>query len=531
MRKVFYIFILLFISNLLLAQSTDFNKLIKQKLIEADEYYIYENYHIALPIYKELYELDSTNIEVNFKLGVCSFFVQRNKLNLINYFEKAKNEYVDSYFYLGRIFHLKMCFDKAIDNYLFYKNSSLMKKYSNKEIDYYTELSLFAKQMIKHPVTTKFKDIGNIINTPASEYVPLITSKESIMMFTSRRKGSTGGKLDPNNEFFEDIYITKYENDNWSKPENIGFPVNSNTHDACVSLSFDGKKMLLYRTNTALTGGDIYETFFINNQWTIPKKLDTEINSSNGLETSAAYTPDANTIYFSSNRPGGHGGKDIYRITRMPDSTWSKAQNLGSIVNTPYDDDAPFIHPDGKTMYFSSKGHQCIGAYDIFKSEKSAHGWSAPINIGYPLNTVYDDIYFVVSEDKTHGYFSSNRNNGNMDIFIAELFDKKSNYVIFKGTITTNDPKYMKLPAVITVLDYQTKELQGIYNTNKKTGKYTMVLYPGKRYKIFVESEGYASFVDEIDMREKLRMKDLFKNISLRKYKIIEPEKNDTINE
>ncbi len=518
--------LLLCLGVLLNAQTKDFNKLFKKKLYEADDYFRYDNYYEALPIYEELYSIDSSNFEVNFKLGVCKFEFIKDKRQLLKFFDYSKNKYIDAYFYLGRIYHLKMLFDRAIDAYVYYKNSKEAKSFDNKLVDYYIDRAVYAKKMFMNPTNIKVYKIDGDINTQADEYVPLITSDESVLLFTSRRKGSTGGKLDPNNEFFEDIYISYYKDGKWQSPKNIGRPVNSYTHDACVSLSPDGHKMLIYRTNPALTGGDIYETVNENGNWTTPQKLTPKINLYEWLETSAAYTPDEQTIYFSSNRPGGIGGKDLYRITKMPDGTWSNAQNLGATINTPYDEDAPFIHPDGNTLYFSSKGHNNMGGYDIFMSEKTQDGWTAPQNLGYPVNTVFDDIYFVVSANKEHAYFSSNREKGNLDIYKVDLGNKKSNYIVLRGVVSTNEPKYKKLSAIITVIDSQTKELLGIYRTNEKTGKYILVLMPGKKYKMFVEADGYYSSTDEIDMRDKLRYEDLFKNINLIK---VEGTVNDTI--
>src|SRR5690606_258080 len=130
-------------------------------------------------------------------------------------------------------------------------------------------------------------------------------------------------------------------------------------------------------------------------------------------ESYASITPNDKVIYFSSNRDGGFGGKDIYKIERLPNGSWSKAVNLGSTVNTPYDDDAPFIHSDGRTLFFSSQGHQNMGGFDIFKTKLNDNGeWTTPENIGFPINTVNDDIYFVLAADGKTGYYSSSQQGG-----------------------------------------------------------------------------------------------------------------------
>ncbi|MFH2095746.1 MAG: hypothetical protein ABIJ16_08580 [Bacteroidota bacterium] len=507
---------LTFIAN---AQEEKHDRDFRARLYEAYDYYKLGYYHLALPLYEELYKTDSLDCEINFRLGVCRFMVLRDKTSLIPLFEYTKNDYIDAYFYLGRLYHLKVNLDQAVDYFLYYKNAELDRTYSNREVDYYIDQIMSAKKLIMHPENLLISNLGEIINSSEPEYVPMITSDESHLYYTARREGSTGGMLDPYNEYFEDIYVSEKKQNGWSVPKNIGPPVNSETHDACVALSSDGFRMLIYRTSEDLTGGDIYETVQTGGKWSEPVRLTSEVNSDEWLETSACYTPDENTIYFSSNRPGGLGGKDLYRITRMPDGAWSKAKNLGSVINTQYDDDAPFIHPDGQTMYFSSRGHNSMGGYDIFKCTMMDNGWSAPENMGYPVNTVGDDIYFVMSADGKHGYFSSDRmwGMGSTDLYLVDMSGTEKNYLVLQGTVTTNQPVYQKLPATITVIDNITKELVGIYRTNEKTGKYTLVLLPRKFYKLFIEADGYHSYTDEIDLRDKLKMGDLFKNINMKK--------------
>ncbi|MFH2143732.1 MAG: hypothetical protein ABIJ97_15010 [Bacteroidota bacterium] len=529
-KKYIILFVFVFAVLCVFAQSKNIRKEFNRKIFIADEYYKYENYKSALPLYEDLFLMDSLNTEVNFKLGVCKFNLLRNKTDLMKYFEFSKNDYPDSYYYLGRLFHLKGNFIKSLDHYLAYKNSVLSKNIAMSVVDFHVQKSLVAKEMFNQPVDAKIKNIGNKINSSFYDYVPLISADEYIMYFTSRRSGSTGNLKDPNDEYFEDIYSSEYKDSLWSEPVNLGIPINTETHDACVYLSPDGQSMFIYRTNKQMTGGDIYFTELKNNNWTDPVILDSEVNSPTGLETSAALSPDQNTVYFSSNREGGFGGKDLYRITKMPDGSWSKAQNLGGALNTPYDEDAPFIHPDGITLFFSSQGHRNMGGFDIFMTRKEGNNWTAPENMGYPINTVDDDIYFVLSANGKHGYFSSTKSGGygGSDIYVVDMPGDENNFLILKGTITTSEPEHMKLSATITVIDYETKELQGIYRTNKKTGKYTLVILPRKRYKVIVESDGYHSFIDELDLREKLHIEDLFKNINLKQQKFIQESLDDS---
>jgi tetratricopeptide (TPR) repeat protein len=501
------------------AQQMDNNKVFIKKLEAANLQYSYYNFHLALPLYEELHSLDSLNKEVCLKLGVCLFKVKRGTLETMPLFEKSKNDFSEAYFFLGQLYHKKLMFDKALECYQEFKNNGEKPDISIDEVDFYMQKSLNAKDMMQIKSNASISNFNNGINTPFAEYVPLLTPDDSKLYFTSRREGSTGNLLDPYKEYFEDIYVSEKKNNIWGAPVNLGPPINTETHDACVTLSKDGQQMYIYRTDKGLATGHIYISQNNDGKWSEPALLLANINSTDGSESSISISPDQNSIYFSSTRQGGFGGKDIYRVTKMPDSTWSLPMNLGPIINTPYDEDAPFIHPDGITLYFSSKGHKNMGSYDIFKSTKLENGqWSSPENLGFPVNSVMDDIYFIATFDGRQVYFSSNRDDGkgSMDIYKGEIIDPQTSQMVLKGTITTSEPEFLPVKATITIIDFDTKELQGIYRTGKN-GKYIMVLLPRKKYKLLIEAEGFFPFSSEIDMTSKLQFEDLYKNITLKK--------------
>ena len=356
------------------SQTFENNKLFNKKLESANMHFNDNNFHLALPIYNELHAMDSSNTEICYKLGACLFKVRRQTLESLPLFEKAKNEYSEAYYYLGQIYHRKMMFDKALASYMEFKNNGEKPNISIEEVDYLMQKSLVAKEMILTKSNASVTNFNNGINTPYAEYVPLLNPEETKLYFTSRRKGSTGDLLDPYYEYFEDIYVSEKAGTTWNTPTNIGAPLNTETHDACVTLSKDGQQLYIYRTSTDQITGHIFVSQNNEGKWSDPKLFDAHINSENSAESSISIAPDQSTIYFSSNRTGGYGGKDIYRVTKMPDSTWSRPLNLGPTINTPYDEDAPFIHPDGITLYFSSKGNKNMGGYDIFKTTKNENG-------------------------------------------------------------------------------------------------------------------------------------------------------------
>jgi hypothetical protein len=225
-----------------------------------------------------------------------------------------------------------------------------------------------------------------------------------------------------------------------------------------------------------------------------------EINSQ-FIETSACFSNDTSEIYFTSNRPGGYGGKDIYRIKKLPDGRWAMPFNLGPNVNSTMDDDAPFLHPDGVTLYFSSKGHNTMGEYDVFKSVLNTENntFSPAENLGYPINDVGNDIFFVLSVDGKRGYYTSLKDDsyGNTDIYAIDTRFGDNDLKVSTGIAYLDSvPGRVK----ITLLDHEANIVSGIYYSNPSTGKFVMVINPLKSYKAIVEHEGYSTIVREFDI-------------------------------
>src|SRR5690606_2363090 len=270
-----------------------------------------------------------------------------------------------------------------------------------------------AKELVANPVRVFIDNLGGIVNSKYPEYGAIISADESVMMFTSRRNSTTGGMIDPGlNEYYEDIYITKKTNGRWSAPENIGSPVNTEEHDATVAVAPDAQSMIIYIDDKG--DGNLYETKLVGTSWSKPKKMNKNINTKYH-ESSASYSSDGKTLYFVSNKPdGGLGNRDIY-VTQWDENLqdWGPATNLGASINTKYNEESVLIHPDGKTLYFSSQGHKSMGGYDIFVSEKQDNGtWSEPKNLGYPINTVDDDVFFIINSSGRRGYYSSFKSDG-----------------------------------------------------------------------------------------------------------------------
>ncbi len=369
----------------------------------------------ALPHYLRAQKFNPSNALLNAKIGEC-YLHSSTKQAALAYLQKSQQLDAKAeprlHYLLARALHLNGQWEAAIKEYeqarpVAADATSDDVAVTTDDLAQRVRECHRGQEMQAHPVRVLLENAGPAINSPMSDYAPLISADESVMLLTSRRSGSTGGQLDSEGDgMLEDIYQSDWNGTAWSPARNLGAPVNTASHDATVGLSADGQHLLVYIEENE---GDIYESNMLGNAWSKPKNLGARINTK-FHESSACYSPDGKYLYFVSDRPGGRGGRDIYRLeldVRAP------AENLGTVINSPYDEEGVFMHPDGKTLYFSSKGHNSIGGYDIFKSTRNEKGqWSEPENLGWPINTPDDDVYFVMGASGQHGYYSSDQPGG-----------------------------------------------------------------------------------------------------------------------
>ncbi|MBL4594449.1 MAG: OmpA family protein [Flavobacteriales bacterium] len=301
----------------------------------------------------------------------------------------------------------------------------------------------------------------------------------------------------------------------------MGKPVNQENHDATVGLSLDGQKLFIYRF-TKKNDGDIFVTERKGTKWSNPIPLPEPINSKY-QETSACYSPDGNTIYFVSNRPKGEGGKDIYKATKNKDGVWGDAKNLGTTVNTLENEDAVFLHPDGKTLYFSSEGHTTMGGYDIFKTVLNKGKWSEPESIGYPINTSDNDLFFVLTASGDYGYYASVKasGQGKRDIYRVSFIDQinKPKLTLLKGIISDKKTGAL-LEATIEIYDNEEDKLVGTFKSNSATGKYMVSLPAGRNYGISVKKKGYLFYSENFNIPSDAAFQVVEKNVKLDKLEV-----------
>ena len=501
---------------------SEFKVAIKQYQ-NGDSKYFGGKYRDAIEQYLLANQFNPNNSELNAKIGDCYMYLSDLK-KATNYLSKAYslNKELDGYYIyqLARAYHLQNDFENAIKQYL------LSKKTKNKinprivgGIDKKIKECNTAKKIIKSPINVKIECLNEAVNTENGEYVPVITADESELFFTSRRSGTTGGNKDFGlDDYYEDIYYSKKENGKWTKAINLGAPVNGDFHDATVGLSLDGQKLFLYRDNEKGVG-NILVSKKIGDKWSEPKALPEPINSKN-QETSACYSPNGNTIYFVSDRPGGQGGKDIYKSSKNKNGVWGDAENLGMMINTVEDEDAIFLHPDGKTLYFSSKGHATMGGYDVFMSVNTKGKWSEPKNIGYPINSTADDVCFVLTASGDYGYYTSIKpeGKGRRDIYRVSFLDQinKPKLTLLKGVVADRKTNN-KLISTIEIYDNNEDKLVGTFESNSVTGKFMVSLPAGHDYGISVKSKGYLFYSENFNIPDTAAFQIIEKQIKLDK--------------
>ena len=381
----------------------------------------------------------------------------------------------------------------------------------------------FAQQ--NDSVITKITNLGNTVNTSYQEYAPIISADASLLMFTTKRP-SNGKKKQK--EILEQIWYSEMNDvsKNWDAakalPENINNPKRNISN---IALSNDGHKLLLYVDE--LTGtGDISESELKGNNWSDPVKLPQPINSISH-ESSASYAPDGKTIYFVSDRSGGKGGRDIWSCQQNNDGKWGKAINLGPLVNSSEDEEAIFMHPDGKTLYFSSKRKGGIGGYDIYKTELVKNKWSIPKNIGKPINTEGDDLFFVMEANGKVAYYSSDQKGtlGEKDIFkitFTSTSKKKElgpRLTLLKGTVSDEKTGAL-LESDIELIDNEKHEVIAKFKSNSVTGRYLISLPSGKNYGINVIANGYLFQSENVTLPDSAAYHEIIKNIKLKKLEV-----------
>lgn len=499
MKAIRHIFIIIFCFqvSVTIAQKGKGKRYIKKQFNLAESY-INENAHeYATPILEELVKLSPGDVDINYQLGLCYLNSVLDKDKSITYLKKAvelygkssrdKKMFYEAKFNLGRAYRLNYKFIQSRFIHTELKRELDSKSKLYEKIEEEISLSEQGIKLMKDPIEITVTNLGRVINSKYKDHSPVFSADESVLIFTSRREGSTGGLKSYDNRYYEDIYISYKQNGIWSEPVSIGENINTKGHEATIGLSADGQKLYIYRDDNG--DGNIYISELNGNVWSKPKKLGNTINT-RYRETHATVSADGNRLYFTSDRKGGYGGLDIYVVRRLPTGQWSEAQNLGPNINTPFDEEGPYIHPDGVTLFFSSKGHNTIGGFDIFTSRLTDDNkWTKAQSIGYPINTVEDDVFFVPIPDGSGAYYASHKagGQGETDIYFIKYPQKEKrtatkSVIIISGTITMCKGELADVK--IQVNEAETMSKIGEYRPNSKSGKFLVVLNEANHYSI-----------------------------------------------
>ena len=497
--KLFLTFIIFLSFNLVNAQS--FRSLFKEALAFLEK----ENYESALPILLEMHELQPNNANTKFSIGICYMDSKFNKVKAIPYLEEAQNDLNPFYEpglasekkaplevlkLLGQAYHQNYEFDKSIDRLQFYRQFLDEKNLVDiRDLNRSLRISEFALEAYNNPNDFKISPI-NDLNTEFPEYRPKLNAEENVMFFTSRRSGGSNAVKDEEGNYYEDIFMSVKEYDVWSDPVLVQDKINSQGHDACLYLSPDGQLMYVYRYSTDVNEiGGIFQVKKEGDSWGELELLGSSINSK-FWETDASLDTYGNIIFFTSDRDGGYGGKDIWMMKKLPNGQWAEAQNLGENINTFYDEDGPYLHPDGKTLYFSSQGHQTMGGHDFLMSIMNEDGtFSEPLNMGYPTNTVGDDLFFFPSVSGTKAYFSSLREGGkgDQDIYVMNLVEEEEkDLAVYKGVVRDTTGDVVK-DLLISIFEEDSENKFGVYRPNVLTGRFLFILQAGHDYEILYQ--------------------------------------------
>lgn len=526
---------LLLFSEALQAQSSSEKAMIAngEKLFQLREY------EQAYGYYNTLRQSHPEVVLYQFRTGICAIYKgdPREALELLKgAYDKDPNlENIN--FFLGRAYLLNEQYDEALLQF----NLQLAKETNESDklrLQQYVTNAVAAKELSGKPVNTIVVNPGRPLNSPGDEYAPVFTQNDSVIIFTYKGVQSAGGKdytfgrKDSAGVYYEDIFLSMRSKGNWFTPQGLSNNLNTGGHNATAAITADGKRMFIFQGSDG-DGGDIFVSDKVGLEWSVPQRLPGAVNTPY-WEGSLAISPDGEYLYFSSTRPGGFGGKDLYRVRKDNQGIWTFVENLGATVNSPLDDDAPSFDLSGN-LIFSSRGHNSMGGFDIFISEKSADGLSfgAPKNMGFPINSTAEDIYFVVAKDGQHSMFSSNRKDGNggMDIYFTEpgLPAREGDLVMIKGLVTLDGNP---INSVVTVTYTNKNDVQGDYQSNADNGRYLVTLPPGENYKLIFTVSGQEEYEQEFDATKIKTFTSNEINVEFYsdEYRLLHPEKFGQMN-
>ena len=363
----------------------------------------------------------------------------------------------------------------------------------------------FRKEALAHPVPFDPQNLGAAVNSRDDEYLPSLTADGGTLVFTRRfpRKATTT----VNTKEEEDLYVSTLKGGQWSRAERMPEPVNSTDNEGAQCISQDGRIMFYTACNRNDGGGrcDLYMCVNRSGKWSKPRNLGSAVNSS-AWEGQPTFSIDGRTLYFVSNRKGGHGGMDIWKTT-FDGGQWTAPENLGPEINSEFDEMSPFIHFDDRTLYFSSNRPEGMGGFDLFVAKRRDDGrWDSPTNLGYPINTEGDDNNLIVSADGRTAIFASERKGGmgKMDLYSFELpvESRPTVAICFKGRVS-NAKDGQPVASDIRIVDLASGTTVANTSSDAKSGSYIVSLPAGKDYAFHVAANGFLFHSQNVETDSK----------------------------
>ncbi len=500
----------------LIASSTEEELVIQSSQLLDDGYYM-----AAERLVDKLLEKDPENCNYNYRKGVILADARGDFAGSVAHLEKAskdidknydmysgteKSAGLDALYHLGRGYHRLGNYAKAHEFYTSFLNQAKKQTDLTRSAELGLKQLELAEQLSANPrKNVNIVNLGDVINSKNPEYSPLVSFDGSALYYTSRREwdeGQTAEFRDPRLGLYpEDIYVSYKDFDGtWTTPTRLDF-CKADQNEASISVSVDERRIYVYQD--IIGGGDIFYSDFSTNRFKDIISLENKDVNTKFWDTHCFVTPDGRTMYFASERPEGYGGRDIYRIVKMADNTWSKPMNLGPVINSAYDEDAPFMASDNKSLFFATNGPRSMGGFDIMVSVIDAdNNWSAPINLGVPMNSPQDDIFYTETIDGRRGYITSMRGDtkGEKDIYeIENDYMSINRGAILNGKVIVLNGRPMPEDVTITVAcsDCNDQYDRTVY-PRMRDGAFSMTLDPCRTYEIiFRHGNGEKEFYRE----------------------------------
>jgi len=506
MKRILFLFCFLSVTIVkIFPQSAAENK---KNFYAAENYVLYEEYKEALRLYQDLLKIEPDNSNLKYRIGQCLINIPGSKTESISYLEDAvkninlkykEGKYretkapYDAYYFLANAYRINNQLSKAIETYELFKKNLDPKVYDTAVVNLQIESCRNAQELMKVPIFIKKVNLGDVINGRFSDYNPVVSADESIMVYNKAE------------QFQDFVYFTKKVNGKWTTPIDIipDFGLGFEEKNYVTSISDDGRELYVYRPGTDYDGNIYMSRRDKNDKWSNLIKLNDNINTKY-WESHATISHSGKKLYFTSNRKGTYGGLDIYVSDRDSTGDWGPAKNLGPVINTIYNEESPFLGKDDKTLFFSSRGHFNIGGYDIFYSTLMDNGeWSVPLNVGYPINSTDDDIFFYPVHDGYQAYYAMDIPGGGglLDIYRIEIFSKDHPRKFFvKGIVKVKDLlSVFKDSVKVSALNLEDPNESVIVYSNPVTGEYKFELPQGK-YEVKYEADGAQKTIKNIEL-------------------------------